>query len=86
MPIAIPIPQEYNEDSFAIFTTDTKIYIIDHILDIVKVYTLDGTLITTFGNSGSDSGEFISPIGITGNSENVAVLDSKREDIQTFGL
>ena len=86
MPIAVPITQPYNENSFSIFSTATKVYIVDHILDTVKVYDLNGDLLTSFGTEGSDSGEFISPIGITGNTENIAVLDNKREDIQIFGV
>ena len=86
MPIAVPITQPYNENSYAIFSTATKVYIVDHVLDTVKVYDLNGTLVSSFGTEGSGLGEFISPIGITGNAEKVAVLDNKREDIQVFGV
>lgn len=71
--------------AMALFAGGDKIYVTDIIDHDIKVYSLEGDLLTRFGRPGSAKGEFLYPNGIaTDKSGKIFVSDSNNARVQVF--
>ncbi len=52
----------------------------------VTIYNLTGTLLTTFGSSGSGDGQFLSISSVKVYNDRIFIVDNSRDDIQVFDL
>jgi len=69
----------------AIFSANEKVYVTDVVDQDVKVYDLDGKLITKFGRPGTAKGEFLYPNGVTADDDGyIYVSDSNNGRVQVF--
>jgi DNA-binding beta-propeller fold protein YncE len=62
-----------------------RLYVTDTRLHRVVVFSTDGKLMESFGERGSDPGEFNKPMGIFVNSGNIYVADKLNDRVQIFG-
>ncbi len=68
-------------------TTDgTYLYVVDQGNDRIQKFTMAGAYISKWGHTGTDPGEFGTPVGIHYNSVTgfIYVTDSGRDDVQEF--
>lgn len=72
-------------DGDVAFDADGNIYVAEAGAQRVQVFDPDRRLLTSWGESGRENGQFIKPIGLAVDSQgNVYVLDHDRQDIQKF--
>jgi DNA-binding beta-propeller fold protein YncE len=62
-----------------------RLYVTDTSLNRVAILSTDGKLMESFGERGSDPGEFNKPMGIFVNSGNIYVADKGNNRVQIFG-
>ena len=68
-----------------IFLTDELIYVVDAGAYKVKIYTLEGEFVKSFGGFGKSYGQFDRPKSVTVDKEgNVFVVDSSLKNVQIF--
>ncbi|HCH00213.1 MAG TPA: hypothetical protein DE036_10765 [Actinobacteria bacterium] len=71
--------------AMALFASGDKLYVTDIVDHDIKVYSLEGDLITRFGRPGSAKGEFLYPNGIVADeSGKIFVSDSNNARVQVF--
>ncbi|MBS3909780.1 MAG: hypothetical protein KGZ93_09180 [Actinobacteria bacterium] len=71
--------------AMALFAHGDKLYVTDIVDHDIKVYSLEGDLVTRFGRPGSAKGEFLYPNGIAAdNSGKIFVSDSNNARVQVF--
>ena len=69
----------------AVFSANNRLYVTDILDQDIKVYDLDGNLVTRFGRPGSEKGEFSYPNGITADESGyIYVSDSNNGRVQVF--
>ncbi|HTZ45967.1 MAG TPA: hypothetical protein VMH20_00140 [Verrucomicrobiae bacterium] len=70
----------------AIDQASRKLYVADHALNQVQVYSLEGQLLQTIANSGREPGELAAPCDLEFRDGNLVVLDSGNSRFQIFDL
>jgi DNA-binding beta-propeller fold protein YncE len=76
---------DFLQPSDAAVGKDNRIYVMDGVNNLVKVFDEKGTYIFTFGGKGSSDGHFNSPLGITTDSQGyVYVADTGNHRVQVF--
>lgn len=68
----------------AIDPTNSRLYVADHGVDQIQVYSLDGQLLQVIADSGRDPGELDGPCDLELRDGNVVVLDSGNSRFQAF--
>ncbi|MBE0448161.1 MAG: SMP-30/gluconolactonase/LRE family protein [Actinobacteria bacterium] len=69
----------------AVFSANNRLYVTDILDHDIKVYNLDGELVTRFGRPGSAKGEFSYPNGIVADTAGyIYVSDSNNGRVQVF--
>jgi len=74
-----------SEPSDVSVSKDGLIYIVDGVNNKIKIFNKTGKILSSFGNKGSENGEFMFPLGIAiDNSGKVYVADTGNHRIQIF--
>ena len=78
-------PMQLNPTDIAFNTSNSKVYVVDYYNNHIQVLNSDLTFYSTFGNQGSDKGQFNDPWGIACDSTGkVYVADLSNHRIQVF--
>ena len=70
-----PAPDEFGTVSSAILGPEDRLYVADQMNQEVRVFDLDGSLVTRFGREGQGPGEFLALYGIGWLGDTLMVLD-----------
>jgi DNA-binding beta-propeller fold protein YncE len=83
--IIFAISGQLNKPSDVSVSKNGLIYVVDGVNHTIKIFSGKGTLVSSFGRSGSGNGEFRSPLGIDiDDSGKVYIADSGNQRVQVF--
>ena len=83
--IIFDISGQLNKPSDVSVSKNGLIYVVDGVNHKIKIFSRNGTLVSSFGRKGSGSGEFRSPLGIDiDDSGKVYIADSGNQRVQIF--
>jgi hypothetical protein len=70
-----PAPDEFGKVSSAIMGPEERLYVADQLNQEIRVFDLEGDLVTRFGREGQGPGEFLSIYGIGWLGDTLLILD-----------
>jgi DNA-binding beta-propeller fold protein YncE len=83
--IILEISGQLNKPSDVSVSKNGLIYVVDGVNHKIKIFSRQGTLVSSFGSKGSGNGEFRSPLGIDiDDSGKVYIADSGNQRVQIF--
>ena len=79
------ITHSFSEPSDVSVSKDGRIYVVDGVNNKIKIFSLNGEFVSSFGRKGSAEGQFQYPLGIDiDNKGRVYIADSGNSRIQIF--
>ncbi len=82
---AVVIQSNFSQPSDVVVGNNKRIYVLDGVNNLVKVFNYQGAYLFSFGGAGSGKGKFNFPLGIgLGEKDRIYVADSGNHRVQIF--